>query len=80
MVFALDGIKVVEVTTMAAAPMAGRLLGDWGAEVVRIEHPKTGDPWRGWLTQGGLELPAELQYHFWENYNRLLRAGGRHVD
>lgn len=33
MVLALEGIRVVEVTTMAAAPMAGRLLGDWGAEV-----------------------------------------------
>ena len=74
MVLALDGIKVVEVTTMAAAPMAGRLLGDWGAEVIRVEHPETGDPWRGWLTQGGLELPPELQYHFWENYNRNKKS------
>jgi len=39
MSLALEGIKVVEVTTMAAAPMGARLLGDWGAEVIHIEHP-----------------------------------------
>jgi len=49
MVRALEGIKVVEVATMAAVPMAGRLLGDWGADVVHVERLGTGDPWRGWL-------------------------------
>lgn len=46
MTLALEGIRVVEVTTLAAAPIAARLLGDWGAEVIHIEHPVTGDPWR----------------------------------
>jgi len=74
MALALEGIKVVEVTTMAAAPMAGRLLGEWGAEVIHIEHPVTGDPWRGWLTLGGAEIGPKLQYHFWENYARNKRS------
>ena len=42
----LEGIKVVEIAGAAAVPMAGRLLADWGADVVRIEHPATGDAMR----------------------------------
>lgn len=70
----LENIKVVELATMAAVPMAGRLLSEWGAEVIHIEHPVTGDPWRGWLTQSGIEFPPRLEYQFWENYNRNKRS------
>lgn len=42
----LEGIKVVDLTTFVAAPVAARMLGDMGAEVIKIEHPK-GDGWRG---------------------------------
>lgn len=41
----LEGIKVVELTTYFAAPMCGRILSDWGAEVIKVEGPK-GDPYR----------------------------------
>lgn len=41
----LEGIKVVDLTTFVAAPVCARLLGDMGAEVIKIEHPK-GDGWR----------------------------------
>jgi len=40
---ALQGLKVVECATVIAAPLCGRLLADFGAEVIHIEHPKTGD-------------------------------------
>lgn len=70
----LENIKIVELATMAAAPMAGRLLADWGAEVIHVEHPVSGDPWRNWLTQSGVEFPSRLSYHFWENYNRNKRS------
>ncbi|MBW2622082.1 MAG: CoA transferase [Deltaproteobacteria bacterium] len=70
----LEHIKVVELATMAAAPMAGRFLAEWGAEVIHVEHPVTGDPWRGWLTQAGNELPPETEYSFWENYNRNKKS------
>ncbi len=43
----LDGIKVVEVATLFAAPLAAMLLGDFGADVVKIEHPSKPDPARG---------------------------------
>jgi len=75
MTLALEGIKVVEVTTMAAAPMAARLLGDWGAEVIHVENPINGDPWRNWLRMpDGTSLPPEIYYHYWENYNRNKRS------
>ncbi|MEE8399387.1 MAG: CoA transferase [Desulfobacterales bacterium] len=74
MVSPLGNIRVVELATMAAAPMAGRLLADWGADVIHVEHPVTGDPWRTWLTQGGVEFPPKLSYQFWENYNRNKKS------
>jgi crotonobetainyl-CoA:carnitine CoA-transferase CaiB-like acyl-CoA transferase len=43
----LDGIRVVEAATLFAAPFAGMLLGDFGAEVIKIEHPRRPDPARG---------------------------------
>ena len=37
---ALDGIRVVEAATLFAAPLAGMFLGDYGADVIKIEHPR----------------------------------------
>ena len=45
---ALDGIKVVEMGQLIAGPFCGQLLGDMGAEVVKIEPPGGGDPMRDW--------------------------------
>lgn len=42
---ALQGIKVLEVATLFAGPLAATMLSDFGADVVKIEHPK-GDPVR----------------------------------
>ncbi|MGD9921457.1 MAG: CaiB/BaiF CoA transferase family protein [Pseudorhodoplanes sp.] len=43
---ALDGITVVEVSTFVAGPFCGSLLAEQGADVIKIELPKTGDPFR----------------------------------
>jgi crotonobetainyl-CoA:carnitine CoA-transferase CaiB-like acyl-CoA transferase len=43
----LEGIRVVEAATLFAAPIAGMLLGDYGADVIKIEHPRHPDPARG---------------------------------
>ena len=43
---ALQGLKVVECATVIAAPLCGRLLADFGAEVIHVEHPEKGDDLR----------------------------------
>lgn len=50
---ALDGLKIVEMGQLIAGPFCGQLLGDMGAEVVKIEPPEKGDPMRDW-GQGGV--------------------------
>lgn len=45
---ALDGIRVLELASFISGPLAGELLGDLGAEVIKIE-PATGDPFRQWV-------------------------------
>ncbi|MGR8946794.1 MAG: CaiB/BaiF CoA transferase family protein [Gammaproteobacteria bacterium] len=44
----LEGIRIVEVGQLLAGPWAGTMLGYFGAEVIKIEPPKTGDPIRKW--------------------------------
>jgi crotonobetainyl-CoA:carnitine CoA-transferase CaiB-like acyl-CoA transferase len=44
----LQGIKVIEIGTLIAAPFAARLLAEFGAEVIKIEAPGEGDPIRKW--------------------------------
>ena len=48
----LDGIRVVEVASWTFVPSGGSVLVDWGAEVIKVEHPVTGDPQRGLITSG----------------------------
>jgi len=53
----LAGIKVVEMGIWVAGPAAAAVLGDWGAEVIKIENPAGGDPIRGLMALGVPELP-----------------------
>jgi len=48
MTSALEGIRVIEIASYVAGPYAAMLLGDLGAEVIKIEPPPAGDPYRGW--------------------------------
>ena len=48
----LPGVRVLEVADWGFVPSAATVLGDWGAEVVKIEHPRFGDPIRGLITAG----------------------------
>jgi crotonobetainyl-CoA:carnitine CoA-transferase CaiB-like acyl-CoA transferase len=45
---ALAGIKIIEIASYVTGPFAAQLLADMGADVVKIEEPKRGDPFRGW--------------------------------
>ena len=44
----LQGLRVVEAATLAAGPMVGTALGEFGAEVIKVEPPGAGDPMRTW--------------------------------
>jgi formyl-CoA transferase len=44
----LAGLRVIELGTLLAGPFCGQLLGDFGAEVIKIEPPGQGDPMRVW--------------------------------
>jgi crotonobetainyl-CoA:carnitine CoA-transferase CaiB-like acyl-CoA transferase len=43
----LDGLRVLDLATLFAGPLAATLLGDFGAEVIKVEHPNKPDPSRG---------------------------------
>jgi formyl-CoA transferase len=49
----LRGVRVLELGNYIAAPTAGRLLADFGAEVIKIERPGTGDELRNWRLYAG---------------------------
>jgi formyl-CoA transferase len=53
----LAGVRVLELGSFIAGPFAGQLLGDYGADVIKIEPPDTGDPMRRWgITKDGDSL------------------------
>jgi crotonobetainyl-CoA:carnitine CoA-transferase CaiB-like acyl-CoA transferase len=61
----LDGIRVLDLSRMVAGGLTGMLLADFGADVVKVEQPGTGDPLRNWTT-GGMPL-------WWNVYGRSKR-------
>ena len=71
----LDGVRVVEVATHVFVPMAGALLAEWGADVVKVEHPETGDPYRGLVT-AGLHTVHDGVDVFFQSANRGKRSVG----
>jgi len=84
---ALEGIKVVETAMVYAGPMASRLLADWGADVIKIEHPVRGDIARSESAKrGGKAIPSDINYRL-ETFNRnkrgitldLSQDGGREI-
>lgn len=50
--FPLAGVRVLEVASHVFVPAATSLLAEWGAEVLKVEHPETGDAYRGLVTAG----------------------------
>ncbi len=47
-VLPLDDLRVIELGSLLAGPFCGQLLGDFGAEVIKVEDPGVGDPMRQW--------------------------------
>jgi crotonobetainyl-CoA:carnitine CoA-transferase CaiB-like acyl-CoA transferase len=74
MALALDGIKVIETAGVYAGPIAGRLLADWGADVIHVEPPITGDIARSESPKRlGKAIVSDINYRL-ENYNRNKRS------
>jgi formyl-CoA transferase len=48
----LQGVRVLDLSRMIAGGVAGMLLADFGADVVKVEQPREGDPLRHWTTEG----------------------------
>jgi crotonobetainyl-CoA:carnitine CoA-transferase CaiB-like acyl-CoA transferase len=69
----LNGIRVVELAAWTFVPAAGAVLADWGADVIKVEHPETGDPQRG-LISSGIVAGAGGVNHFIEQPNRGKRS------
>ncbi|HEX77391.1 MAG TPA: CoA transferase [Dehalococcoidia bacterium] len=69
----LEGIKVIDLTTTAAMPAACLLLADWGAEVIKIEHPQGGDPGR-WISALGWLPKCPVPSPLWEQDNENKRS------
>jgi crotonobetainyl-CoA:carnitine CoA-transferase CaiB-like acyl-CoA transferase len=63
----LDHIRVVELSEALAGPYCAMLLGDLGADVIKVERPKTGDQSRGW---GPPFVGSESAYYLAANRNK----------
>ncbi|WP_068166723.1 CaiB/BaiF CoA transferase family protein [Rhodococcus phenolicus] len=64
----LRGLRVLDMATLAAGPLAATYLGEFGADVIKIEQPQGGDPIRGWGVQdGGVGL-------MWKSIGRNKRS------
>ena len=48
----LQGVRVVELAAWTFVPAAGAVLAEWGADVIKVEHPEGGDPQRGLISSG----------------------------
>ena len=73
---ALEGIKVIDISQVAAVPMSARHLADFGADVIHIERPVTGDSWRFYQRNQAAAMkaaPSSINYN-WEVYNRNKRS------
>ncbi len=71
----MDGVRVLEVAEYTFVPSAGAVLADWGADVIKVEHPTRGDAQRGLLTVGGSSNTGQINF-LMEHANRGKRSIG----
>ncbi len=75
MIKVMEGVRILEVAQFTFVPAAGAILADWGADVIKIEHPVRGDTQRGFLNMGGVTLDP-LRHTLFEHPNRGKRSVG----
>lgn len=71
----MKGVRVLEVAQFTFVPAAGGILADWGADVIKIEHPVRGDTQRGFINMGGMKINP-LRHTMMEHPNRGKRSVG----
>jgi crotonobetainyl-CoA:carnitine CoA-transferase CaiB-like acyl-CoA transferase len=65
----LTGVRVLDLSRVLAAPLCGQVLGDFGAEVIKVEHPRRGDDTRDWGMRVGKTETA-----YFNSMNRNKRS------
>jgi crotonobetainyl-CoA:carnitine CoA-transferase CaiB-like acyl-CoA transferase len=71
----MKGFRVLDVSQFMFVPVAGAILADWGADVIKIEHPTRGDTQRGFINVGGIKIDP-LRHAPFEHANRGKRSVG----
>src|SRR5215468_6587492 len=71
----MEGVRVLEVAQFTFVPAAGAILADWGADVIKVEHPVRGDAQRGFINLGGMKLDP-TRNTLMEHPNRGKRSVG----
>src|SRR6185436_15930456 len=70
----LSGIKVIDMTRVIAGPLCGQILGDLGADVIKIERPGEGDDSRRvappWFRENTGDTPGDSTYFLAVNRNK----------
>ena len=85
----MDGVRILDIATFIAAPHAATILGEFGAEIIKIEHPNAGDPWRrygtpserpdsslAWLTEARNKESVSLDLRSRQGRELFLRLVG----
>ncbi len=75
----MEGVRVLEVAQFTFVPAAGAILADWGADVIKVEHPVRGDTQRGFINMGGFQLNPD-RHPLIEHPNRGKRSVGIDVS
>ncbi len=78
----LRGLRVVELGVILAGPFVGRMLGDFGAEVIKVEAPGAGDPMRDWgaTLADGPNGPRALWWPFLARNKKLITLDLRQAE
>lgn len=75
--YPLSGVRVLDLSRVLAGPWATQMLADMGADVLKIEHPASGDDTRGWgppFVTDGESTPQEAAYYFCANRSKRSLA------
>jgi len=79
MTLVMKGVRVLEVAQFTYVPAAGAVLADWGADVIKIEHPVRGDTQRGFIRSFGADINPNRNGMI-EHPNRGKRSVGIDVS